>query len=87
MLLTSKVTQKNNILTIFSKLEPESKLGRIRSNSFEFRFFEFWILNLNVEFGRIRHIRPNSIEFDLKFIRIRPNSTILRPNFGQIQLI
>ena len=30
------------------------KLGRIRSNSFEFRYFEFLISNSNVEFGRIR---------------------------------
>jgi hypothetical protein len=46
---------------------PFSKVGRIYSNSDEFRYFEFQKSNSNVEFGRIRIFRSNSNEFDLKF--------------------
>ena len=44
-----------------------SKIGRIHSNSFEFRFSEFEILNSNSEFEfetEKLHIRPNLTELD-----------------------
>jgi len=53
------------------------KLGRICSNSFEFWFFEFHSSNLNVDFGQIWLLWPNSIKFDLKFARIWTDSTNL----------
>ena len=74
-------------------LRPDSKLGRIHSNLFQFRFFEFRKWNSKFEFGRIRkfdQVRPNSIKFDQRFwyfdlgwIKIRPNSTILGQIKGQ----
>jgi hypothetical protein len=57
------------------------------SNSFKFWQIELWIPNLNVKFGRLWHIRPNLIEFDLKISGIKPNSTIVSPTYGQIRLI
>jgi len=47
----------------------------IHSN-FDF-FFELHSSNLNFDFGRIWFLWPNSIKFDLKFIRIRPKLTNL----------
>jgi hypothetical protein len=46
------------------EFEFETKLGRICSNSFEFRFFEFHISNSNIEFDRILFVRSNSIKFE-----------------------
>ncbi len=59
------------------KTAVSGKLGRIRSNSFEFRIFEFWNSNSKVEFGRIRPYLSNSIEFDLKFDWIRTIRALL----------
>jgi len=41
-----------------------SKLGRIHSNLFDFRLFEFVNLNPKIEFGRIRPIWSKSTKFD-----------------------
>ncbi len=45
------------------------KLGRIHSNSYEFRHFEFQKSNSDVEFGRIRIFGSNSNEFDIEFCK------------------
>ena len=53
----------------------QSQLGRICSNSFEFRNFEFEMSNSNVECSRIRPILSNSTKFDLELVefdQIRP---------------
>ncbi len=42
----------------------DSKLRWICPNSLEFWFFEFYIFNLNVEFGQIQILWSNSTKFD-----------------------
>ena len=64
---------------------PRTKLGRIHSNLFEFRFFEFAILNSNSEFESQKlWLRPNStVEFEESNLNSK-NFTIYRPKMHKI---
>ena len=70
-----------------SLTHAHTKLGRIHSNLFEYRFFEFEIINSNFEFGRIwliELIRPNStVEFEELNLNLK-NFTIYRPKMHKI---
>ena len=53
---TKFVLEQDTNIYSYSRTQPTlqiNKLGRICSNSFEFRNFEFQTLNSNSEFGRI----------------------------------
>ena len=64
---------------------PRTKLGRIHSNLFEFRFFEFAILNSNSEFESQKlWLRPNStVEFEESSLNSK-KITIYRPKMHKI---
>ena len=59
----SKLELAINVSTFDIRALMSTKLGRICSNSFEFCFFEFDILNSDFEFeSRKFDIRPNSMD-------------------------
>ena len=65
----SKLELAINVSTFDIRALMSTKLGRICSNSFEFCFFEFDILNSDFEFefkSRKFYIRPNS-DFEFEF--------------------
>ncbi len=56
---------------VINKWQPKTNLGRIYSNSFEFRFFEFEAMNSNYRIceNSVTFLNLN-FEFNIKFERI-----------------